>query len=120
MGVIPYSPLAGGFLTGKYAKGGERVQSQRIGGVRQYFTDDGWSALDAVREVASAHSTTPSAVALAWQLTVPGITAPIVGANTPAQLAEQLPALDSTTAPKSASLHAASRPFVERRRSTRS
>jgi aryl-alcohol dehydrogenase-like predicted oxidoreductase len=112
MGVIPYSPLASGFLTGKYVKGGERVQSQRIGGVREYFTGEGWAVLDAVREVATAHSTTPSAVALAWQLTVPGITAPIVGANTPAQLADQLPAVDiELSGSEREVLLAASEPF---------
>ena len=94
MGVIPYSPLAGGFLTGKYVRGGPRVTSQRSGGVQKYFTGKGWAVLDAVRKVAEAHETTPSAVSLAWQLAQPGITAPIVGANTPEQLADQLPALD--------------------------
>ncbi len=113
LGVVPYSPLAGGFLTGKYVKGGERIQSQRIGGVRQYFNHDGWAALDAVRAVAAAHSTTPSAVALAWQLTVPGITAPIVGANTPAQFGGQLPALELELTPvEREALLAASRPFL--------
>ncbi|MEO8541638.1 MAG: aldo/keto reductase [bacterium] len=114
LGVIPYSPLAGGFLTGKYAKGGERVQSPRAGGVRQYFTDEGWAALEAVKTVAQAHSTTPSAVALAWQMTVPGITSPIVGANSPAQLADQLPALTlELTAADREVLLAASRPFLD-------
>ena len=94
MGVIPYSPLGGGFLTGKYVKDGPRVTSQRSGNVRQFFTNDGWAVLDALREVAEAHGTTASAVALAWQLAQPGITASIVGANTPEQFAEQLPALD--------------------------
>lgn len=93
MGVIPYSPLAAGFLTGKYRRGGERVQSARAGAASQYFTDEGWAVLDLVVQVAAAHATTPAAVALAWQLAQPGVTAPIVGANSPAQLAEQLPAL---------------------------
>ena len=92
MGVIPYSPLAGGFLTGKYIKGGPRVASQRSSSVSEYFTAQGWGVLDVVRTVAEAHRTTPSAVALAWQLAQPGITASIVGANTPQQLADQLPA----------------------------
>ncbi|MEP7214966.1 MAG: aldo/keto reductase [Anaerolineaceae bacterium] len=94
MGVIPYSPLAGGFLTGKYVKDGPRVASQRSAAVRQYFTGDGWAVLDAVREIAEARGTTASAVALAWQLAQPGISASIVGANTPEQFADQLPALE--------------------------
>lgn len=113
LGVIPYSPLAGGFLTGKYSREGAKVQSQRLGGVRQYFTDDGWAVLDAVRRVATTIGTTPSAIALAWQLTVPGITAPIVGANTPEQLAEQLPALEiALSEAEKEVLLAASEPFL--------
>jgi aryl-alcohol dehydrogenase-like predicted oxidoreductase len=114
IGVLPYSPLAGGFLTGKYTKGEEkRVRSQRAGGVRQYFTEDGWAALAKVREVAANRGTTPSAVALAWQLSVPGVTAPIVGANTPAQFAEQVPALELHLSDDELSgLYAASDPFL--------
>ena len=113
LGVIPYSPLAGGFLTGKYVKDGERVTSQRIGGVKQYFTPEGWAALDTLRAVAMNRRTTPAAVALAWQMAQPGITAPIVGANTPAQFAEQLPALELTLdADELAKLDGASQPFL--------
>jgi aryl-alcohol dehydrogenase-like predicted oxidoreductase len=92
--VIPYSPLASGFLTGKYSRANTKTGSKRINSVKQYFNDDGWRALDGVREIAATHDTTPAAVALAWQLALPGVIAPIVGANTPAQLADQLPALD--------------------------
>lgn len=113
LGVIPYSPLAGGFLTGKYVKHGERVRSQRAGGVKQYFTNDGWSVLAKLRDVAAAHSTSPAAVALAWQITVPGITAPILGANTSEQLADQLPALElQLSAEELGALNAASEPFL--------
>ena len=114
LGVIPYSPLAGGFLTGKYAKGGARVASQRASGAKQYFTPDGWAVLDAVRAVAAAHGASCAAVALAWQMAQPGITAPIVGANSPAQLSEQLPALvlELSSAEFNA-LNAASKPFLE-------
>ncbi|HXU24266.1 MAG TPA: aldo/keto reductase, partial [Tepidiformaceae bacterium] len=48
-GVIPYSPLASGFLTGKYERGAAKVSSQRANAVKQYFTPDGWRTLDAVR-----------------------------------------------------------------------
>jgi len=114
MGVIPYSPLAGGFLTGKYRRDGAPVASVRAGGASQYFSEDGWRALDAVLRIANARGTTPSAVALAWQLTVPGVTAPIVGVNTPEQFAEQLPALDlRLDSEELAALHTASRSFLE-------
>ena len=113
MGVIPYSPLAGGFLTGKYTRDGERVRSPRAGGVRQYFTDDGWAVLARVREIAQTHGSSPAAVALAWQLTVPGVTAPIVGANTPEQFAEQLPALElELSEAEVTALNAVSEPYL--------
>lgn len=112
MGVIPYSPLAGGFLTGKYTRDGAAVASQRASSASEYFTEDGWNVLEAVREIAAARGTSPSAVALAWQLTIPGITAPIVGANSPAQFAEQLPALElKLTDSECNRLDSASQPF---------
>ncbi len=111
--VIPYSPLAKGFLTGKYAKGGPKVESARRNGAKEYFNEDGWAVLEAVREVASAHGVTPSAVSLAWQLAQPGITSPILGANSPAQLADQLPALDlRLSTGELARLGAASAPYL--------
>ena len=96
MGVIPYSPLAGGFLTGKYRKGQPLPKSQRAQRAKRYLTDRGVLALEALDTIAKAHGTTPAAVALAWLLAQPAVTAPIVGANTPEQLAELLPELQLT------------------------
>ena len=94
IGIIPYSPLAGGFLTGKYSRDRD-TDSVRAEGVRQrYFNDAGWKVLDAVRAVAGELDTTPLAVSLAWLLAQPGMTAPIVGANTVEQLQGSLAALD--------------------------
>ncbi|MGI8926667.1 MAG: aldo/keto reductase [Tepidiformaceae bacterium] len=113
LAVIPYSPLGAGFLTGKYERGGPRVESARAGRVAQYFTDAGWAALAAVRAVASARAVAPATVALAWQMAQPGITVPIIGANSPAQLAEQLPAVDlDLAADELAALNEASLPFL--------
>lgn len=94
IGIIPYSPLAGGFLTGKY--GSERpTDSVRSASVRQrYFNDAGWRVLKAVEAVAAELGATPAAVALAWLLAQPGVTAPIVGANTVEQLKGSLNALE--------------------------
>jgi aryl-alcohol dehydrogenase-like predicted oxidoreductase len=109
MGVIPYSPLAGGFLSGKYRKGQPVPKSQRAGRVKEYMNDAGFRAIDALDAVAQAHGTTVPAVALAWQLTRPAVTAPIVGANTAEQLAALLPASDlRLTAVEVAALDAAS------------
>jgi aryl-alcohol dehydrogenase-like predicted oxidoreductase len=94
IGIIPYSPLAGGFLTGKYSREGD-TDSVRAEGVRdRYFNDAGWKVLDAVRAVAGELDTTPLAVSLAWLLAQPGMTAPIFGANTVEQLRGSLAALD--------------------------
>ncbi|MBI2766446.1 MAG: aldo/keto reductase [Chloroflexi bacterium] len=114
LAVIPYSPLAKGFLTGKYTQGGPPVRSARSNAVKSYLNDDGWRVIEALREVAAAHDTTTSAVALAWQLAQPGITAPITGANTAAQLADLLPAADlELTAAELTTLDAASRRFLD-------
>ncbi len=95
--VIPYSPLAGGFLTGKYRRGDALPDSQRAGTIKQqYLNEDGFRALDALDAVAKSHTTTVAAAALAWQLTRPALTAPIIGANTPEQLAALLPGADLT------------------------
>ena len=113
LGVIPYSPLASGFLTGKYTKDGPQVDSQRARSVKQYFNAGGWAVVDALREIAGSRGVAPAAVALAWSLAQPGITAPIVGANSPTQLADQIPALDlALTAEELARLNAASQPFL--------
>ena len=96
IGVIPYSPLAGGFLTGKYSRETlpESTRAQRI--KSNYFNDYGWGVLDAVRAVAEETNSSPVAVALAWQLAQPVITCPIIGANNVAQLQGSLSALEVT------------------------
>lgn len=92
--VIPYSPLAGGFLTGKYQRDqlpdSERAQSVQ----KRYFNDAGWRTLEAVQAIAAESETTPVAVSLAWLLAQPAVVAPIVGANSPQQLKSSLAALD--------------------------
>lgn len=94
IGVIPYSPLAGGFLTGKYRRDHVPDSARAKGIQHRYFNDRGWNTLDAVREVAAAHDTTPVAVSLAWLLAQDVITSPIIGANSVDQLRDSLAALD--------------------------
>ena len=94
VGVIPYSPLAAGFLTGKYEQGKE-VDSQRSSGVsRDFATETGWRTLEAVKTIAKELDSTPTAVSLAWLLHQPVITAPIIGANSIEQLQGSLGAID--------------------------
>jgi len=111
LGVIPYSPLAGGFLTGKYRPDAPPPPSARLSGVKRYFNEHGWRVLAAVERVAAERGATPAQIALAWQLSQPVITAPIIGANSVAQLQELLPAATMRlTAAEMAVLDEASRP----------
>ncbi len=94
IGVIPYSPLAGGFLTGKYQSDAPPPDSARQEGIkRRYFNEQGWRTLAAVEKIAARRGVTTLQVALAWQLTQPIITSPIIGANTVEQLHESLGAV---------------------------
>ncbi|MEX2237575.1 MAG: aldo/keto reductase [Dehalococcoidia bacterium] len=97
--VIPYSPLAAGFLTGKY-RAGRTVRSARRERTNEYMNERGFAVLEVLDRVAEAHSVAPAAVALAWLLANPVIAAPIAGANSPEQLADQLPAIDLRLTPK--------------------
>jgi aryl-alcohol dehydrogenase-like predicted oxidoreductase len=91
LGVIPYSSLGSGFLSGKYRRGGELPRTARAGGVQQtYMTDRGFAVLEAIDTVAAAAGATPAQVALSWLAHRPGITAPIASATSRAQLAELL------------------------------
>ncbi len=91
LGVIPYSPLAGGFLTGKYRRGEPAPASARAKEVSEnYHNPRGWDVIDALADIGRAHGRTTSQTALAWLLTNPVVTAPIIGANTAAQLQESL------------------------------
>jgi aryl-alcohol dehydrogenase-like predicted oxidoreductase len=91
LGVLAWSPLAAGFLTGKY----ERGESGENKGRFSQFVDDvdarAWEVLDRVREIAEAHGTTPAGVALAW-LRAQHDVIPIVGATRLDQLDATLPA----------------------------
>ena len=84
---LPFYSLARGFLTGKYRKG-VTVDSIRAGGVADYETDRGYGVVDALTEIARAHQTTPSAIALAWLRANPAVSTPIASARTVEQLNE--------------------------------
>ncbi|WP_313695761.1 aldo/keto reductase [Halorarum halobium] len=97
LGVIPWSPLAGGFLTGKYERDSGPAEGTRGAAsesVRSYFTDENWAVLDAIRSVAAEEDATPAQVALAWLLDRDVVTAPIIGPKSSTQLRDDLGALD--------------------------
>lgn len=114
LGVVPYSPLAAGFLTGKYRRGQALPDSQRVRSVGRYLNERGFALLDTLAEVAQARGKTMAQIALAWLLSMPGTTAPIIGANTPAQLAESLGAAGlRLSVEEMAAFEAATRPAAE-------
>jgi aryl-alcohol dehydrogenase-like predicted oxidoreductase len=97
LGIIPWSPLAGGFLTGKYRRGeqapkGSRQQADRRG----MRTDAAFDVVEKVEALAGAKGCTASQLALAWCMAQPGITSPIIGPRTMEQLEDNLGALDVT------------------------
>lgn len=110
VGVIPYSPLAGGFLTGKYSQDGPPPESARASGIAKIrFTEQNWTILDKLREIARTHEVPVAQVSLGWLLSKPYMTAPIVGANSVEQLGELMPAAElELTAQEIASLDEAS------------
>jgi aryl-alcohol dehydrogenase-like predicted oxidoreductase len=95
LGVIPYSPLAGGFLTGKYRKEEALPESARAGGTqRRYFNERGWAVLEAVDTIAQQRGKSISQVALGWHLSNPLVSSPIIGPRTLEQLRDNLGAVD--------------------------
>ena len=97
IGVICWSPLAGGWLTGKYRRGQPPPPGSRVGRAdrwddlpEQRESERTWSMIDALIEISESLGKTPAQIALNWLLQHPGVTAPILGARTPAQLEDNL------------------------------
>ena len=95
IGVIPWSPLARGFLAGnRHKEGGETVRSKTDDYAKgMYYQDDDFAVADRVAEVAKARGVGNMQVALAWVLSRPGITAPIIGTSKPGHLDDAVAAL---------------------------
>lgn len=104
IGVIPYNPLAGGFLTGKYTLGTEPSPDTRFGlsgraGAiyrQRYWQEAQFAAVARLQEFFAPRGKPLTQVAIAWVLAQPDITAPIVGATSPEQLRQSLPATQLT------------------------
>lgn len=104
LGVIPWSPLASGVLTGKYTRADlQHTAAAEASGTRKNvaaangsLSERGLAIADVVREIANQTGRTPSQVALAWTMLNPAVTAPIIGARTVKQLEDNLGAADVT------------------------
>jgi aryl-alcohol dehydrogenase-like predicted oxidoreductase len=94
LGVINYSPLGGGFLTGRYTKG-STPDSKRAGTITsRYGKERNYRIVEALNEIAAAHDASIAQIAFAWILTRKTVTAPIIGVNTLEQLKENLGAFE--------------------------
>lgn len=106
LGFLPWSPLAGGFLAGKY----ERTDAKSVSGEGRLsggnpfgdtkFTERNWRILDTLKSVAAELGRPPAQVALAWAASQPGITSTIIGASRPEQLQSNLASLDIQLTPE--------------------
>jgi len=98
VGVMPWSPLTGGFLSGKYERAERPPAGSRLdrhdGSPEEMYTDEEWETLDIIRELATEKNATPTQVSLAWLLEKDVVTAPIIGPRTADQLDEALGALE--------------------------
>ena len=86
LGVLTYSSLASGFLTGKYRSGDDLAGRARGERVRQYVNERGFRIINALDQAAKQLNSKPASVALAWLIAHPGITAPIASATSLEQL----------------------------------
>ncbi|MEW1862205.1 aldo/keto reductase [Streptomyces sp. NPDC088194] len=96
VGVLPYSPLARGFLTGSRTRGGGRstVRGRSDPLAEEHYTDDDFTVVDTVAEVARERGVPPAQVALAWLQGRPGVVSPIVGVTRPAHLDDAVAAVE--------------------------
>jgi aryl-alcohol dehydrogenase-like predicted oxidoreductase len=101
VGCIPYTPLAQGFLTGKYSPTGPLPKSQRAEHVkRTYFSEKNWKILDLLKRLGRKRGKTIAQMALGWLLTHDWVTAPILGSSDVRQLKEDLGAAGLRLSPE--------------------
>jgi len=102
LGVIPWSPLAGGFLADKYERGEDPEEGRAATDefMDKRFSEEGWAVLEVVRELAAAKDATAVQVALAWLLHKDVVDAPIVGPRTVEHLEDNAGALDVSLSPE--------------------
>ncbi|HEX5480117.1 MAG TPA: aldo/keto reductase [Dehalococcoidia bacterium] len=97
--IIPWSPLAGGLLTGKYQRGQEPPEGARFADqnnpiYRRRLNDRIYDVVDGLRDLAGEKGVSMSQLALAWCVSQPGVTSPIIGPRTMEQFDDNMKALD--------------------------
>ena len=101
IGMVPYSPLAGGLLTGKYRRGEALPSSVRAEeNATNRFADKNWDIIETLIDVAEQSGRTPAQAAVQWLAAKPWVSAPIIGANTPAQLRATMDGFDNPLPPE--------------------
>jgi aryl-alcohol dehydrogenase-like predicted oxidoreductase len=99
VGVIPWSPLAGGFLTDKYERSDEPPEDTRAATdeyTKGRFTEENWDVLDEIRTIADEKDATPAQISIAWLLEQDVVTAPIIGPRRIDHLEENVEAVNIT------------------------
>ncbi|MDA8870774.1 aldo/keto reductase [Rhizobiaceae bacterium] len=103
MGIMPWSPLAGGFLTGKY-KREDTSDTGRLSGANPFgdskFVDRNWDILDVLKAVSEEIDARPAEVALAWVMAQPGVASTIIGASRVEQLQANIVGMDIDLTPE--------------------
>jgi aryl-alcohol dehydrogenase-like predicted oxidoreductase len=98
IGLIPWSPLAGGLLTGKYKRDDMSAEGRWQGGRQgpewRQTSDAAFDIIERIEQIAADKNASPSQAALAWNMAQPGITSPIIGPRTMEQLEDNLGAVD--------------------------
>jgi aryl-alcohol dehydrogenase-like predicted oxidoreductase len=98
LGILPWSPLAAGMLTGKISRdsrpGDARLGQRDMPFYKDYFTDRAFAIVEVLKQCARSVGTEPASLAIAWQLAKPEITSVIIGARTTAQLDANLAATE--------------------------
>ena len=101
LGLLVWSPLAGGFLTGKFTRDGKDASARRASfNFPPIDLEKGFAILDAARAIAANHGASIAQVAIAWLLAREAVTSVIIGARTPAQLDDNLKSVDVRLSPE--------------------
>ena len=101
-GLLVWSPLAGGLLSGKFSRENQKPEGSRRSEFDFPIVDKErtWKILDAMAPIAKAHNCSPARISLAWLLTKPFVTSVIIGAKRKEQLEDNLAAVELTLTPE--------------------